>query len=349
MKSALITGITGQDGAYLARLLLDKGYRVIGAHRRGSSLALWRLGELGVDPSDIELVGFELLEQGNIQRVLERTQPDEVYNLAAQTFVEISFDQPTYTGDVNGLGVARLLEAIRTVNPRIRFYQASTSEMFGNQPGPQHENTPFSPRSPYGVAKLYAHWITTNYREAHGLFACSGILFNHESPLRGLEFVTRKITHGLARLCSGDAEGLTLGNLDASRDWGYAADYVEGMWAMLQQEHADDYVLATGTTATVRTFCNMAANALGMALEWDGDGVNERGIWALTGQTVVKVSQHLYRPTEVNCLVGDSRKAFAILDWQPKTSLHGLASMMAEADARRIRNAPEPGTAYAIP
>jgi GDPmannose 4,6-dehydratase len=327
---------------------LDKGYRVIGAHRRGSSLALWRLGELGVDPSDIELAEFELLEQSNIQRVLERTQPDEVYNLAAQTFVGTSFEQPTYTGDVNGLGVARLLEAIRTVNPRIRFYQASTSEMFGNQPGPQHEKTPFAPRSPYGVAKLYAHWLTINYREAHGLFACAGILFNHESPLRGLEFVTRKITHGLARIHGGNAERLALGNLNASRDWGYAGDYVEGMWAMLQQEKPDDYVLATGTTATVRTFCNMAADALGMALDWNGDGIDERGIWADTGQTVVKVSRDLYRPTEVDCLVGDSRKASTILGWQPKTSLHSLASMMAEADVRRVRDAPELGATHPI-
>src|SRR5512143_17324 len=272
-RTALVTGITGQDGAYLSRLLLDKGYRVFGAYRRGASLNLWRLNELGISEADISFIPFELLEYANLRRAIAEVEPDEIYNLGAQSFVGISFEQPLFTTDVNALGVTRMLEAIREVNPAIKFYQASTSEMFGKvQAVPQNEKTPFYPRSPYAVAKLFAHWMTVNYRESHDLFACSGILFNHESPLRGIEFVTRKITCGLARIHEGLQDVVELGNLDAKRDWGFAGDYVEGMWHMLQQPEPDDYVLATGTTTNVRSFCDLAAAAAGFDLTWEGEG-----------------------------------------------------------------------------
>jgi GDPmannose 4,6-dehydratase len=328
LRTALVTGITGQDGAYLAKFLLGKGYRVVGAHRRSSAFP-WRLMALGIH-KDIEFEPFELLEQENIRRVLEKVKPDEVYNLAAQTFVGASFEIPTYTGDANGLGVARILEAIRQIDSGIRFYQASTSEMFGKvQTIPQNELTPFYPRSPYGVAKLYAHWLTVNYRESHGLFACCGILFNHESPLRGLEFVTRKITHGFGN----NLFPIRLGNLEAKRDWGFAGDYVEGMWAMLQRDIPSDYVLATGQAATVRDFANLVANYFDIEIEWHGEGDREVGVYL--GNEIFRVDPAFYRPAEVDLLIGDARKAYVELGWEAKTTLPQLADMMAEADWRR--------------
>lgn len=339
MKTALVTGITGQDGAYLARLLLDKGYKVFGAHRRASTLNLWRLEELGILP-EVELADFELLEDSNIRRAIERIKPDEVYNLAAQSFVGVSFDQPIYTSQVDGIGVARLLEAVRDINPRIRFYQASTSEMFGSSAAPQSEMTPFHPRSPYGIAKLYAHWMTVNYREAHGMYACCGILFNHESPLRGLEFVTRKIAHGMAHIAAGKMEAITLGNLDARRDWGFAGDYVEGMWMMMQASAPRDYVLATGQSASVRDFCTLSAEAADIFIEWQGDGLQEKGINCATGETIVHVSRKHYRPAEVDMLIGDAYRARTELGWQAQTSLPQLVKDMTEADRRRITDAP---------
>lgn len=336
--TALITGITGQDGAYLSRLLLDKGYRVVGAFRRGASLSLWRLNELGVKESDIEFVPFELLEYGNVRRTIEKTKPDEIYNLGAQSFVEVSFEEPLFTSDVNALGVTRMLEAIRQVNPAVKFYQASTSEMYGKvREVPQSELTPFYPRSPYAVSKLYAHWITVNYRESYNLFACCGILFNHESPLRGIEFVTRKITAGLARIREGKQELLELGNLDAKRDWGFAGDYVEGMWRMLQQEKPDDYVLATGTTTSVRRFCDLAAQALDFKLEWEGEARETKGIDRRSGKTIICINPKYYRPAEVDVLTGDPSKAKAKLSWTAKVKLSELVRMMAEADLRRLR------------
>ncbi len=332
MKTALITGILGQDGAYLSKLLLEKGYEVWGAFRRSSSLNDWRLRRLGIH-DQVKLIPFELLEFSNIVRVIDQVQPDEVYNLAAQSFVGVSFEQPIFTGDVDGMGVARLLEAIRLVKPEARFYQASTSEMFGKIQEPiQSETTPFYPRSPYGVAKLYAHWITVNYRESFGLHTTSGILFNHESPLRGIEFVTRKITSTFARLSRGQAEGLELGNLDAKRDWGFAGDYVDGMWRMLQQDEADDYVLATGRTETVRDFVRLAGKACGYDLAFEGEGVEEVGIDRASGRTLVRVNPAFFRPAEVDLLIGDSGKARSKLGWSPETGLEQLAEMMVRAD-----------------
>ena len=337
-KTALITGITGQDGAYLSRLLLDRGYRVIGAFRRGASLNLWRLNELGLRESDIEFVPFELLEYANMRRAIEEAAPDEIYNLGAQSFVEVSFEEPIFTADVDALGVTRILEVIRQVNPAIRFYQASTSEMFGKvQVVPQNETTPFYPRSPYAVAKLYGHWITVNYRESYNLFAAAGILFNHESPLRGIEFVTRKITAGLARIREGQQEVVELGNLDARRDWGFAGDYVEGMWRMLQQDQPDDFVLATGTTTSVRDFCALAAKALGFDLEWKGKSDQSTGIDATTGRTIVRVNPKFYRPAEVDLLIGDPTKARDKLGWSSKMPLSELVGVMVDAEMRRLR------------
>lgn len=336
MKTALITGITGQDGAYLSRLLLDKGYRVVGAYRRGATLNLWRLRELGIADGEVELVPFELLEYENIRRVIQKVQPDEIYNLAAQTFVAASFEQPIYTTETNALGPMRILEAIREINPKIRFYQASTSEMFGKvSETPQSETTPFHPRSPYGNAKLYAHWATVNYREAYGLFACCGILFNHESQLRGTEFVTRKITQGLAQIRLGQKDQIALGNLDAKRDWGFAGDYVEGMWLMLQTDRPSDYILATGQTTSVRSFASLAAETLGFKLEWQGEGTEEQGC---TNKPIIVVDPNLYRPTEVDLLVGDATRARELLGWEPKTSLHKLIAMMVEADLKRCKD-----------
>lgn len=338
MKKALVTGITGQDGAYLAQLLLNKGYQVYGAYRRTSSVNFWRLQELGIDthPS-LHLVEFDLTDLGGAVRLLKNTEVEEVYNLAAQSFVGVSFDQPITTGEITGIGAVNLLEAIRIVNPDIRFYQASTSEMFGKvQSMPQTESTPFYPRSPYGVAKLYAHWMTVNYRESHGIFGSSGILFNHESPLRGREFVTRKITDGVARIATGNLDKLELGNMDAKRDWGYAKDYVEGMWRILQAPEPDTFVLATNRTETVRDFVTMAARAVDLDIVWEGEGESERGIDRASGRTIVAVNPEFYRPAEVDLLIGDASKAREQLGWEPTTSLEELCSMMVKADVARV-------------
>lgn len=336
-KKAVITGITGQDGAYLAELLLDKGYEVYGTYRRTSSVNFWRIEELGVNTNtNLKLVEYDLTDLSSTIRLLESTQAAEVYNLAAQSFVGVSFDQPVTTAEITGLGAVNLLEAIRVVNPAIRFYQASTSEMFGKvQAIPQIEDTPFYPRSPYGVAKLYAHWMTINYRESYGIFASSGILFNHESPLRGREFVTRKITDSLAKISLGKLDVLELGNIDAKRDWGYAKEYVEGMWRMLQAAKPDTYVLATNRTETVRDFVSMAATAAGFDLVWEGSEQNEVGIDTKTGRTLVRVNPKYYRPAEVELLIGNPEKARRELDWMPNTTLEQLCEMMVEADIRR--------------
>ena len=368
MKKAIITGISGQDGAYLAQLLLDKGYTVYGTYRRTASTNFWRIEELGIkNHPNFHLLEYDLTDLGSSIRILQKTEAAEVYNLAAQSFVAVSFENPTTTAKITGLGPLNLLEAIRTVNPRIRFYQASTSEMFGKvQTIPQTEDTPFYPRSPYGVAKLYAHWMTINYRESYDIFGTSGILFNHESPLRGLEFVTRKITDGVARLDLGkmghhpgslpEGEGpcLELGNLDAKRDWGYAKEYVEGMWRMLQADKPDAYVLATGRTETVRDFVRMAFKAVGVELEFKGKAENETAVVAAVedaahtlalsqgkrglkvGQTVVRVNPKFYRPAEVELLIGNPEKARRELGWEPRTTLEELCQMMVVADLRRV-------------
>ena len=335
--TAVITGITGQDGAYLAALLLDKGYRVFGAYRRTSSVNFWRIEELGIDRHpNLQLQEFDLTDSGSCMRLLQATRPREVYNLAAQSFVGASFDQPLATSEITGIGALHLLEAIRIVDPSIRFYQASTSEMFGKaQAFPQVESTPFYPRSPYGVAKLYAHWMTINYRETYNLFACSGILFNHESPLRGREFVTRKITDAVAKIKLGKLDCLELGNLDAKRDWGYAKEYVDGMWRMLQADAPDTYVLATNRTETVRDFATMAFQAAGYRIEWRGCGQQEIGVDAASGKTLVQVSPTFYRPSEVALLIGDAGKAKAQLGWSASTTLEALCQMMVQADLRR--------------
>jgi GDPmannose 4,6-dehydratase len=336
-KKALITGITGQDGAYLAQLLLEKGYQVFGTYRRSSSVNFWRMDELGVTSHpNLKLVEYDLTDLGSSLRLVESCQPDEVYNLAAQSFVGVSFDQPLATASITGLGAVHLLEAIRIVNPKIRFYQASTSEMFGKvQAIPQVEETPFYPRSPYGVAKLYAHWMTVNYRESYDIFGSSGILFNHESPLRGREFVTRKITDSVAKISLGKLPVLELGNMDAKRDWGYAREYVEGMWRMLQADKPDTYVLATNRTETVRDFVTMAFKAVDTTIEWKGSAENETGHCARSGKVLVQVNPQFYRPAEVELLIGDPGKAKRELGWEPKTTLEQLCQMMVEADMRR--------------
>jgi GDPmannose 4,6-dehydratase len=337
MKTAVITGVTGQDGAYLTRLLLDKGYRVYGTFRRTSSVDFWRLGEVGALGHDnLHLAEFDLTDLGTCIRLLQTARPDEVYNLAAQSFVGVSFDQPITTGEITGIGALNLLEALRLVDTKIRFYQASTSEMFGKvQAVPQTEDTPFYPRSPYGVAKLYAHWMTVNYRESYGIFGSSGILFNHESPLRGREFVTRKITDSLAKIKLGKQEILELGNLDAKRDWGYAKEYVEGMWRILQAPKPDTFVLATSRTETVRDFVSMAAKASGFELAFEGLAENELGIDRRSGKTIVRINPKFYRPAEVELLIGDATKAKRELNWEAQTSLEELCAMMVEADLKR--------------
>ncbi|ADR34778.1 GDP-mannose 4,6-dehydratase [Sulfuricurvum kujiense DSM 16994] len=337
MKKAIITGITGQDGAYLAELLLEKGYDVYGTFRRTSSVNFWRIEELGIESHpNLHLVEYDLTDQANTIRMVMEIQPDEIYNLAAQSFVGVSFEQPLATAHITGLGAAHLLEAIRIVNPKIRFYQASTSEMFGKvQEIPQKESTPFYPRSPYGVAKLYAHWMCINYRESYGIFAASGILFNHESPLRGREFVTRKITDTVAKISLGKQDILELGNLDAKRDWGYAKEYVEGMWRMLQCEEPDTYVLATNRTETVRDFVTMAFKAVGTKLEFKGEGENEIGVDTASGKTVVRINPKFYRPAEVELLIGNPEKAKRELGWEPSTTLEELCAMMVKEDLRR--------------
>ena len=339
MQTSIITGINGQDGGYLAKYLLDKGYTVWGTYRRTSTVNFWRLEELGIiQHPNLRLVEYDLTDMGSGIRLLEASQATEVYNLAAQSFVGVSFDQPQTTAQITGVGALNLLECIRIVNPKIRFYQASTSEMFGKvQAVPQREDTPFYPRSPYGVAKLYAHWITVNYRESYDMFASSGILFNHESPLRGREFVTRKITDSLAKIKLGKLDVLELGNLGAKRDWGYAKEYVEGMWRMLQADAPDTFVLATSRTETVRDFVSMAAKAAGFTLEWQGKAEDERAVDTATGKTIVAVNPRFYRPAEVDLLIGDASKAKARLGWEPKTTLEELCQLMVEADLRRNR------------
>lgn len=337
MKKAIVTGITGQDGAYLAELLLRKGYSVYGTYRRTSSVNFWRIEELGIqNHSNLHLVEYDLTDLGSSIALVQKVQPTEIYNLAAQSFVGVSFDQPSTTAQITGIGALNLLEAIRLVNPKIRFYQASTSEMFGKvQAIPQKEDTPFYPRSPYGVAKLYAHWMTINYRESYDIFGCSGILFNHESPLRGREFVTRKITDSVAKIKLGQLECIELGNLDAKRDWGFAKEYVEGMWRMLQVDTPDTYVLATNRTETVRDFVEMAFKGAGIAVAFKGKEENETAVDVATGKTVMRINPKFYRPAEVELLIGDPAHAKAKLAWEPKTTLEQLCQMMVEADLRR--------------
>lgn len=337
MKTAIITGITGQDGAYLAELLLAKGYTVYGTYRRTSSVNFWRIEELGIEKHpNLHLVEYDLTDLSASIRLLQTTGATEVYNLAAQSFVGVSFDQPVTTADITGLGPVHLLEAIRIVNPKVRFYQASTSEMFGKvQAIPQTEETPFYPRSPYGVAKLYAHWMTINYRESYGIFGCSGILFNHESPLRGREFVTRKITDSVAKIALGQLDCLELGNIDAKRDWGYAKEYVEGMWRMLQADEPDTFVLGTNRTETVRDFVRMAFKAADINVEFKGSAENETAVNTANGKTVMRVNPKFYRPAEVELLIGNPAKAKEVLGWQPTTTLEQLCMMMVEADLRR--------------
>lgn len=337
MKKAIVTGITGQDGAYLAELLLEKGYAVYGTYRRTASVNFWRIEELGISKHpNLHLVEYDLTDASGSIRMVAAIQPDEIYNLAAQSFVGVSFDQPLATAHITGLGAVHLLEAIRIVNPEIRFYQASTSEMFGEvQAIPQIESTPFYPRSPYGVAKLYAHWMTINYRESYGIFGSSGILFNHESPLRGREFVTRKITDSVAKIKLGKLDVLELGNLDAKRDWGFAKEYVEGMWRMLQADKPDTYVLATNRTETVRDFVTMAFKAAGIELAYSGSAENETATDNATGKVVVRVNPKFYRPAEVDLLIGNPEKAKTELGWEAKTTLEELCAMMVNEDLRR--------------
>ncbi|MDR3352387.1 MAG: GDP-mannose 4,6-dehydratase [Zoogloeaceae bacterium] len=335
---AVITGITGQDGAYLAELLLRKGYVVHGAFRRTSSVNFWRIEALGLlGHPNLALVESDLTDLSSTIRLVEASEAREIYNLAAQSFVGASFAQPITTTEITGLGALHLLEAIRIVNPGIRFYQASTSEMFGKvQEVPQTETTPFYPRSPYGIAKLCAHWLTINYRESYGLFGCSGILFNHESPLRGREFVTRKITDAVARIRLGQQETLELGNLDARRDWGFAREYVDGMWRMLQAEEADTYVLATRRSETVRDFTRMAFKAAGIELEFRGAAEHETGVDTATGKTRVRINPRFRRPAEVDLLIGNPEKARQKLGWEAKTTLEELCAMMVQADLARV-------------
>lgn len=320
MKRAFITGITGQDGAYLAKFLVSKGYKVFGGYRRSSTRNYWRLHYLDVK-KDIEMVPIDLIDETSIIAALKKAEPDEVYNLAAQSFVGVSFDEAIATGEISGLGVTRMLDAIRFVNPRIKFYQASTSEMYGASQPPQNETTPFHPQSPYAAAKLYGHWVTSNYRTGYGLFATSGILFNHESPIRGIEFVTKKITDGVARVKMGYIPEMYLGNLEAKRDWGFAGDYVEAMWMMLQQQKADDFVIATGESHSVREFCEEAFSHVG-----------------LDYKKYVKVKEEFKRPLDVDYLLGDSTKAQKELGWKPKTSFKELVHMMVDADLEKYQN-----------
>ncbi len=338
-RRALITGITGQDGAYLTELLLSKGYEVHGIKRRASLFNTDRIDHLYQDPHDqnvrLKLHYGDLTDSTNLIRIVQEVKPHEIYNLAAMSHVKVSFDTPEYTANADGVGTLRLLEAIRILGmeQNVRFYQASTSELYGLvQDVPQSETTPFYPRSPYGVAKLYSFWIVKNYREAYGIHASNGILFNHESPVRGETFVTRKITRAVAKISLGLQDSLHLGNLDAKRDWGHAKDYVEGMWRMLQQDHADDYVLATGHTVTIRSFVDMAFSEVGMELEWQGEGVEEKGIDKATGKTLVSVDPRYFRPTEVDLLVGDATKAKEKLDWTPTHSLGELCAEMVASD-----------------
>jgi len=337
MKKALITGITGQDGAYLAKFLIERGYEVYGLHRRSSTANLWRLEYFKIEDK-VHLLDGDLGDESSIERALEESEPEEIYNLAAQSFVATSWKQPIYTADITGLGVLRVLEAMRKVVPKAKFYQASSSEMFGKvQEVPQKETTPFYPRSPYAVAKVFGYWTTVNYRESYNMFACNGILFNHESPLRGIEFVTRKITSGVARIKKGLQYFIELGNLDAKRDWGFAGDYVEAMWLMLQQQSPDDYVIATGETHAVREFVELAFKEVGIDIEWEGKGLDEKGIDKKTGKVLVKVNPEYFRPAEVELLIGDATKAHKILGWQPKVNFKDLVEIMVKADIDAIK------------
>jgi GDPmannose 4,6-dehydratase len=340
MKRALITGVTGQDGAYLSKFLLDKGYSVFGTYRRSSSVNFWRLEELGcLGHPKLELVEYDLTDLGSAIYVVNKYKPEEIYNLAAQSFVGVSFEQPTSTTYATGLGCLNLLEAIRHGDRSIKFYQASTSELFGKVVEvPQREDTPFYPRSPYGIAKLYSHWMTINYRESYDIFATSGILFNHESPLRGKEFVTRKITDAAARIALGKLDVLELGNLDSKRDWGYAAEYVEGMWKMMQNNAADTFVLATNRTESVRDFATMAFRAADIDIEWVGEGLQEQGIDRRSGVARVRVNEKFYRPAEVDLLIGDPSKAEHVLGWKAKVTLEELCKKMVDADLRRVED-----------
>lgn len=344
MPTALITGVTGQDGAYLSRFLLNKGYIVHGVKRRSSMFNTQRVDGIYSDPHEVQARFFlhygDMTDATNLIRIVQETQPDEIYNLAAQSHVQVSFETPEYTANADGLGPLRLLEAIRILGlaRKVRFYQASTSEMFGNaQAVPQSETTPFYPRSPYGVAKLYAFWATVNYREAYGMHATNGILFNHESPIRGETFVTRKITMAAARISEGQQDCLFLGNLDARRDWGFAGDYVEGMWRAVQHETPEDFVLATGRMCSVRDFCRMAFARLGMELEFRGAGANESGFDAATGKQVVAVDPRYFRPTEVEELCGDATKADTLLGWRARMNVEELIALMADADREALR------------
>lgn len=337
MKKAIITGITGQDAAYLAQFLLNKDYKVYGTFRRNSSMNFWRIEELGIRKHhNLSLVEYDLTDPGAAIKIIQDIEPDEIYNLAAQSFVAVSFKQPYTTALASGIGPLNLLEAIRLVNPKIKFYQASTSEMFGKvQQVPQNEETPFYPRSPYGVAKLFAHWSTINYRESYGIFGCCGILFNHESPLRGIEFVTRKITDGVARIKLGLLDHLELGNLNAKRDWGHAKDYVEGMYMMMQQENPEVYVLATGRTSTVRDFVALSFKAVDIEIESVGEGEEEIIRDKNTKKILVKVNKDFYRPAEVELLIGNSIKAKKELGWEAKISLEEMCKEMVDADLKR--------------
>lgn len=341
-KIALITGITGQDGAYLAQLLLEKNYIVHGIKRRSSSFNTDRINDIYESKKDSFFLHYgDLTDSTNLIRIIQEVQPDEIYNLAAQSHVKVSFETPEYTANADAIGTLRILEAIRILNleKKTKFYQASTSEMFGLvQEIPQKETTPFYPRSPYGVAKLYSHWITVNYREAYGIYACSGILFNHESPLRGETFVTRKITQAVSKIKLGLQDKLLLGNLSAERDWGHSKDYVEGMWLMLQQDKPDDYVLATGKKISVRDFTTLAFKNLGIQVEWIGQGINERGINAQTGDVIVEVDEKYFRPTEVDLLIGDSSKAKENLGWSPKYTVEELCKEMVDFDFNDIKS-----------
>ncbi len=337
VKKALITGITGQDGSYLAELLLEKGYEVYGLIRRSSTFNTSRIDHLFQDPhtknKKLILVYGDLSDASNLSRLIEKIRPDEIYNLGAQSHVRVSFDMPEYTSDVDGLGTLRLLDAIRESGVKTRFYQASSSEMYGKvMEVPQTENTPFYPRSPYAVAKVYGYWITKNYREAYGIYAVNGILFNHESPRRGKTFVTKKITRGLARIKIGVDQKMYLGNLDAKRDWGYAKDYVYGMWLSLQQKKSDDYVLATGETHSVREFIEESAKCLDIDLVWKGKGVNEKGIDRKTGKVIIEIDPAYFRPAEVDLLIGDASKARKELKWKPEVDFKGLVKMMCAHD-----------------
>lgn len=340
MKKALITGITGQDGSYLSEFLISKGYQVHGIKRRSSSFNTNRINHLFQDENEYSnrqliLHYGDLTDSTNLIRIIQEVQPDEIYNLAAQSHVAVSFETPEYTGQADAIGTLRILEAIRILNlqNKTKFYQASTSELFGNNaPVPQNENTPFCPCSPYATAKLYAYWIAINYRQAYNIFACNGILFNHESQRRGETFVTRKITRAIARIKYGQQKSLVLGNLDSKRDWGHAQDYVEAMWLMLQQENPDDFVIATGQTYSVREFTSLAFSHAGIEIEWHGEGLKEKGFDKRTGNPIVFVSPRYFRPTDVNVLIGDATKAYTKLGWRPKTKFHDLVKLMVEQD-----------------